>query len=375
MSDDRRSIGLPIMREEEGEKRAFLPDFINYLVQIGFDVFLEFGYGQSIGYNISDYKKEHADIHFVSREETFNKNYVLILRSPHEEEFKLIGENSCLISMLHFPTRSIRMNNLRDMGIKAISLDSIENDFGVRLVENMRAVAWNGIEAAFDDLEEKYPHLLREQTRPWSALVVGSGMVGKHAVDAATKFGKRSRNRKHMDLEGEGIIVQTVGRNISAHPERLQSLMTKTDVFIDSTQRYDPSQPIIKNEWIKALPEHAIIVDLSVDPYLLDDNPPVVKGVEGIPHGNLDQYVFHPNDPQWTETIPREIPSQERRTTVTCYSWPGIHPEDSMRHYGQQLRPFMRVLVKKDYADLNINSPFFERALYRASLTAQFENQ
>ena len=82
----------------------------------------------------------------MTREETFKQDYVLILRSPHNDEFDLIGPDSCLISMLHFPTRPLRIQLLQEKNIRAISLDSIVNDFNIRLVENMRAVAWNGLE-------------------------------------------------------------------------------------------------------------------------------------------------------------------------------------------------------------------------------------
>ena len=100
------------------------------------------------------------------------------------------------------------------------------------------------------------------------------------------------------------------------------------------------------------------------------DLPPVVRGVEGIPQGNLDQYVFEADDPNWEKTVPASIPSEHRRTTVSCYSWPGIHPEASMLHYGQQLEPLMKVLLEKGYDDLSQQGDYFERALYRATLKA-----
>ena len=73
----------------------------------------------------------------------------------------------------------------------------------------------------------------------------------------------------------------------------------------------------------------------------------VVRGIEGIPQGNLDQYVFPADDPKWDSIVPGTIPSKNRRTTVTCYSWPGVHPEACMLHYAQQLEPFMEVLFEK----------------------------
>ena len=368
MTGPHKTIGFPIMQEEEGEKRVFLPIFINHLVLLGFEVFLENNYGNSLGYDEDDYKHDFPDIKFVPRDEVFSKDYILILRCPHEDEFAKIAPHSCLISMLHFPTRASRVEKLKQNNIQAISLDSIQNNLGIRLVENMKAVAWNGIEAAFDEFEEYYPHLLRDFKRPWNVLIMGSGMVGKYAVDAATKFGKRSRSLKHTNLGGEGVIVTTLGRTITRQPHKLRKLFQDTDLLIDTTLRKDTSKPIVKNEWLADLPEHAIIVDLSVDPYLVEDNPPVVKGIEGIPQGDLDQYIFSPNDPEWGKTIPNSIPSTIRRKAITCYSWPGIHPEDCMRYYAQQLMPLMRVLIRKSYTEISSNSPFFERALYRAKL-------
>ena len=111
-----------------------------------------------------------------------------------------------------------------------------------------------------------------------------------------------------------------------------------------------------------------MIADLSVDPYTLDIDPPVVRGVEGAPQGNLNKYVFTPDDPDWDKTVPGTIPSAQRRTTVSCYSWPGIHPEASMLHYAKQLEPLMKVLLEKGYNKLRLEGDYFERALYRASL-------
>jgi alanine dehydrogenase len=259
---------------------------------------------------------------------------------------------------------------LQDRDIHAISMDSIENDNNVRLVENMKAVAWNGLESAFDVLEKRWQGLVRPDGKPLQVLILGTGMVGKHAVDAATKFGSVERNADHMEAGGSGVIAQVVGRNISANAEIMRELFSQADVLVDATQRRDTSKPVVPNAWIGWLPEHAVITDLAVDPYTLAATPPVVRGVEGIPQGSLDKYVFDPDDPEWEETVPDSIPSQHRRAVVSCYSWPGIHPEASMRHYGQQMEPLLEVLMEKGYQRLSLEGSYFERALYRGTLKA-----
>lgn len=370
-----KSIGFPRMRHETGEKRVFLPEFIHHLAKLGVQIYIEEGYGSRSGFIYEDYKRANPNIHRCSREEAFQKDVSLILRSPKPDEFSLVKRGSTLIAMLHYPTRPIRVARLKKLGIQAISLDSIANDNNIRLVENMKAVAWNGLEAAFDWLEKCCPGLVMSDQKPLHVLIIGTGMVGKHAVEAATKMGNIERNNDHMAANGPGVVALAIGRNVASNAATMEMLLMQADILVDASQRRDTSKPVIPNEWIACLPEHAVIVDLAVDPYTLEADPPVVRGVEGIPQGNLDQYVFHPDDPKWDSLVHKSIPSKHRRTTVTCYSWPGVHPEACMHHYARQLEPLLYHLFTKGYDGLSINGDYFERALYRGTLKAWLQGE
>lgn len=361
------SVGFPRMNKEAGEKRAFLPEFIQMLTRFGY-VYLAEGYGGRLGYSFDDYRQGNPRVFQVERKEAFQKDYVVVLRSPKREEFEWIKKGACLISMLHYPTRPQRVKILNELGINSISLDSIVDDYNLRLVENMRAVAWNGLETAFDILEKAFPGLQRGDGSPIRVLILGTGMIGKHAVEAATKLGNIERNARYIENNGQGAIAFSIGRNLSLNYRVMEALLRQADILVDATQRRDPSLPVIPNSWLAWLPEHAIVVDLAVDPYLLDHVPPVVRSIEGIPQGNLDKYVFMPNDPEWDQSVPTQIPSEHRRTTVTCYSWPGIHPATCMDHYGRQMAPLMEELLTKGYQALTPDGGYFERALFRAKL-------
>ena len=365
-----QTIGFPRMKKESGEIRVFLPEFIQYLTALGVMVYLEEGYGSRSGFTFDDYRQGNEAVRMCSGVEAFQQDVVIVLRSPLREEFSLLRHDSCLISMLHYPTRPVRVKIMNDLGIKAISLDSIVNEQNIRLVENMKAVAWNGLEAAFDVLEKRWPGLVRPDKEPIQVLILGTGMVGKHAVDAATKLGNIERNNQHIQDIGPGVLALAVGRNVTSHVSLMERLFRQSDVLVDASQRRDPTSPIVPNEWLRWLPEHAIIADLAVDPYTLDADPPVVRGVEGIPQGNLDQYIFMPGDPAWDYTIPEGVASLNRRAVVSCYSWPGIHPEACMRHYALQMEPLVKVLIEKGYDQLSMQGDYFERALYRATLKA-----
>ena len=368
-----KSIGFPRMRNEAGEKRVFLPEFIQFIAGLGVKVYLEEGYGSRSGYSFSNYKRAHPNIFMCTREQAFQKDVALILRSPKPDEFQLIKPGTTLISMLHYPTRPKRVARLQELGLRSISLDSIADDNNIRMVENMKAVAWNGLEAAFDWLEKKWTNLAHPGKRPINVLILGTGMVGKHAIEATTKLGNTERNNDHIASGGLGAVAQIIGRNVTPNPATMKALIQQADILVDATQRRDTSVPIIPNDWIAWLPKHAVLVDLAVDPYILDANPPVVRGIEGIPQGNLNQYVFPADDPKWDSLVPESIPSNHRRTTVTCYSWPGVHPEACMNHYALQLEPFIETLFEKGYDDLSPDGLYFERALYRATLKAWIE--
>lgn len=370
-----KTVGFPRMRHEAGEKRVYLPEFVHYLVELGVQAYIEEGYGARSGFRFEDYKRANPNIHMCGQEEVFQKDVTLMLRSPKPDEFRLIRRDATLISMLHYPTRPIRVARLKKLGIKAISLDSIANDDNIRLVENMKAVAWNGLEAAFDWLEKIWPGLVRPDKKPIQVLIIGTGMVGKHAVEAATKLGNIERNNDHIASNGPGAVAVSVGRNIASNAATMEALFRQADILVDATQRRDSSKPIVPNKWIGWLPKHAVVVDLAVDPYTLDADPPVVRGLEGIPQGNLDQYVFPADDPKWDSLVPASIPSKHRRTTVTCYSWPGVHPEACMQHYARQLEPLMYHLFKKGYDGISIYGDYFERALYRGTLKAWLQGE
>ena len=118
-----------------------------------------------------------------------------------------------------------------------------------------------------------------------------------------------------------------------------------------------------------------MLCDLVVDPYLLDATPKVVRGIEGTPQGDLDQWEFTPDDPAW-DRLPRGIPTTHRRTIVSCYSWPGVRPEPCMHVYGSQLAPLLETLVQAGGMDgIGPRGTFPARGLWRGSLRAWLANE
>jgi alanine dehydrogenase len=364
------TVGFPRMHKEPGERRDFLPPLVGMLAGLGAEVFVESGIGEGMSYSDTDYTSISPRVHATDEDTAYKQDIVIVLRAP-EGKYDRLRRGAVLVSMLHFPTRPARVRMLHELGIEAISLDTIENDDGKRMVENLRSVAWNGVSSAFTALERRWPALAVPGRPPVRVTIMGAGQIGKHAVEFATKYGDEARNEAFMRQGLAGVEVVTTGRNLTRDPDYLRARLTVTDILVDATQRRDPSVPLIPNEWLALLPAHAVICDLVVDPYLLDATPRVVRGIEGIPQGSLDQWEFGPDDPAWDEQLPPGIPTAHRRTVVSCYSWPGVRPEPCMHVYGSQLSPLLEALVLAGGIDgLAGDGSYHERAMWRASLRA-----
>lgn len=365
------NIGMPRIHMEAGERRDFLPNFVAHLTKNGAKVVLEHDYGIGIGYAEDDYLKHSSGIRFAPVEEVYQQDYVLVLRYPGDEKIRWMRPGACLISMLHFPTRPHRVELLRSLELEAISLDSIRDDTGRRLVENLRAVAWNGTEVAFRVLRSIYPPPgIESPHRPAiQVTLLGAGAVGMHVMQAAIRYGDESY-WKRMSTSGiPGVQLSVVDYDLTSQHMLMQEILRRTDVLIDATQRPEPIMPVIPNEWIGFMAAHAVLLDLSVDPYDCVSVPRTVKGIEGVPQGNLDQYIFAPDDPAF-DKLPACVDTRNRRHSVSCYSWPGIYPKKCMDLYGKQIAPLMRCVIECGGVHcIDPTGAYFQRALTRGILS------
>ncbi|MBL8919118.1 MAG: hypothetical protein JNJ54_09685 [Myxococcaceae bacterium] len=369
----RLTLGIPRMHKEPGERRDFLPPLLAAAARLGVSVVMERGVGSGLGLSEADYLAAVPGLKVVaSRQEAWAQDVVLVLRSPEVEEFDaLVKRGSTVMAMLHLRTRPRRVKKLQALEAYAVSLDGLVGDDGARLVENTKAVGWNGLEAAFGALETTNPWRLEPGQKVLEVTVMGAGQVGKHAAEAAIKYGNRSRWDAWSKRGTPPAVAVLVGRRVTSDMVWLKERLAQTDVLVDATQRDRSDIPLLSNSSLRWLPEHAVVCDLNVDPYVPTGSPPTVRGIEGIPMGTLDKWVFTPDDPHWADTIPAGVNHAARRTVVSCYSWPGIHPRECMEHYGRQLEPLLvRLLERSGASGLRRDGDALDRALWRASLSA-----
>jgi alanine dehydrogenase len=359
------------MHKEAGERRDFLPDFVRGVAPHAAAVVAESGIGSGMGFADEGYAASPRTL-LSTHDDAYRQDVVLVLRAPEDAELRLLRPGATLVSMLHFPTRPERVRRLRELGVDAVSLDSLADDAGRRLVEDARSVAWNGLDVAFGELERRRPDFWDPRRPPIRVSILGAGAVGREAVEAATKYGDPVRFARTEAADLPGVEVVTMGRNLSRNADYLRNRMRDTDILVDAAARHDPSRPLVPNGWIGLLPPYAVICDLAVDCYERVAYRPVVRGIEGIPAGNLDRQVIEPGDPEWDASLPPDVPSRCRRVVVSCYSWPGIRPRACMELYGEQLAPLRVELLDRHGLDgLRPATSALDRTLLRASLRPQ----
>lgn len=362
-------VGLPRMHMEAGERRDFLPEFVAAADRAGAgEIVLEHGYGSGMGFGPEAYLTASSKVRFADYVEVLASDVVTVIRCPGEAALRSMRPGALLITMLHYPTRPRRTRLVADLGLRAISLDGVVDDFGRRQVENLEAVGWNGVRLAFVEIARMHPHFAHPSRRPLRVTCLGAGAVGAHAVRAATRYGDPELRAELAAHDVPGVEVTVVDFDLTRHEEYLLGRLEVTDLLIDATQRLDATRPIVPNPWIAALPADAVILDLAVDPYDFTVDPPRTKGIEGVPHGNLDRYVFPVDDPAWDE-LDHGIDTRQRRLALSCYAWPGIEPADCMRVYGRQIEPVVGVALRVPVDRLDVESADpQERAVAHAEL-------
>jgi alanine dehydrogenase len=340
-----RTVGLPRMHKEAGERRDFLPEFVRRLDAAGAaEIVLEDGYGAGLGLPTDAYLAASPVARSATMQETFAQDIVVVIRCPDEQAIRLSRPGSLLVTMLHLVTRPERASLLQELDVHGLSLDAIVDETGSRLIQNLSATAWNGVHAAFEQLAHLHPDFRHPSRRPLHVTCLGAGGVAGHAVRASTRYGDHSLREEMVARNVPGVEVTVVDFDLTWHEGYMLQRLEQTDLVIDATQRSDPTRPVVPNTWLAAAPADAVLLDLAADPYDFSVEPPRVKGIEGIPHGDLDGWIFDVLHPAWDALDPR-VSTANRRTALSCYSWPGLQPIESMQRYGEQLEPVLAFIL------------------------------
>ncbi len=375
------------MHAKQGHKRDYTPNFVRRLANLpDVQILLEQGYGEDLNFSEKDYVL-NKNIMTTDKDSIFrNSDIVLTLTCPNIEKVELMSPGQILISMLHYPTHPSRNKLFENKGIHTISLDEITNFEGRRIVQDFKATSWNAITEGFIQLKKSMGdgHWYDSSRGSITVYQLGFGEIGKCSVNAALKMGN-TNYVKDLEIKRGNPVVEVIPTNSihSKYNYYLEKICSdslknngKPHLFVDASQRRNPSQTIISENILKLLPKESIIVDITADKY---DNDKVVKAIQGIPTGDEEKYVFHPDDPAWEDSsaIPKkyQIKKENRRIIVCNYGWPNYGSAENkianMTKYGQQFFPIIKTLLGMDFLKLDKyggNDWTVEQAVYHSTL-------
>lgn len=354
------TLGFPRMHFEVGEKRDFTPDMFKRLSRHkNTIVILEHGYGSKLGFTEEDYIRAGRNITFGDLEAAMSASLVTVIRTPRMNELSLLKKGSILFSMLHYPTHRNRNELLLNSGIRCLSMDSLTDDFGTRYIQDFSGTARNALYRSYELWKTLGNN---NDVELVNITIIGTGGMGRVSANEAVHYAGSEMPFK------PSVLVRMVGRNTTSNVPLIKSVLSVTDILVDTTLRYDTAQIIISNDWIGLMPEHSVITDITADDYDLAVSPVQVKAIEGIPTGNLDQTLFMPDDKAW-DSLPEQVSSTCRRPVISCYSWPGADPIGCLSKYENQMLPFIDLIIENFDVkpDTHSHNPF-ERAMARAAM-------
>ena len=306
-------------KERNPEKRiSITPDTSKSLKNLGLNIFLEKGYGESLGFNDQQYMDQGVEILNNTKDVLSKSNLICKVNLPTQEEFDYIKENSNLIvsnynnekdkKFLKNKINVFALNLLPRM-TRAQSMDVLSSQANLA---GYRAV----IESIYE-YERAVPMMMTAAGTVPAAkvLVVGAGVAGLQAIATAKRLGAivsatdvRLTAKEQVEslggrflmvegsenLETKGGYAKEAGEDFKKkQAEMLENAALKSDIIICTALIPGKTAPRIINEkMIDQMKSGSIIFDLAVTQggnaaYSEIDKIVVKKGVKIIGIGNV----------------------------------------------------------------------------------------
>lgn len=237
------------------------------------EVRVERGAGAGCGFADADY--ESAGARLVGSDEAWDAGLVIKVKEPLETEYGYLGEQ-IVFTYFHLAAAPKALTEtLLDAGTTAIAYETVEDDEGqLPLLAPMSAVA-----GAMAPVMGSYylarfnggrgTLLAAIQGEPQGKVViVGDGVVGRHAARVAgglgareiCLFGKQPERAAELERGIAGL------RFTDSTPDALAAALPDTDLLIGAVLiRGDRAPHVVTEAMVESMPAGSVIVDVSID--------------------------------------------------------------------------------------------------------------
>lgn len=259
-----KTVGLVISHKNNEKRRALLPEDLNKIQNLDY-LYLEQGYGESIGLKDSDY----SGVNFVSREKVLECDVIVDVKLGDADYLETLEKGKILCGWAH------AVQNI------SFTTSAIKNEYTV--------IAWENI---FKN--GRYIFYKNREIAGEAAILQGIRYAGKTPYELNVAIIGNGQTAK-----GALRVLHGLGANIDVYNRRLENAFKKNmynyDVLVNcvlwDTNRTDR---LIYKEDLKKMKSGTLIIDVSCDPYLeietshptTIDNP--VYEVDGVIHYAVD---------------------------------------------------------------------------------------
>ena len=278
-------------KEKNPEKRiSITPDTSKNLKDLGLKVFLEKGYGESLGYSDDEYKNKGAEFLNNRNEVILKSDLICKVNLPEKEELDSLRENTNVIISNFNPEKE---KNLIKKNLNIFALNFLPRITRAQSMDVLSSQAnlagYRAVIESIYEYEKAVPMMMTAAGTVPAArvLIIGAGVAGLQAIATAKRLGAivsatdvrltakeqvESLGGKFLSVEGSEDLETKAGYAKEAgedfkkkQSEMLQNAAAKSDIIICTALIPGKKAPRIINEnMISKMKSGSIIFDLAV---------------------------------------------------------------------------------------------------------------
>jgi alanine dehydrogenase len=266
-------VGVPKEIKDNENRVGMTPEGVAELAGSGHAVIIEQGAGLGCSFSDSDYQAAGATI--GSAAEAWGAELVVKVKEPLEAEYGFLREQ-LVFTYFHLAGVTPALTQaLLDAGTTAIAYETVEDERGrLPLLAPMSAVA-----GSMAPIMGSYYLAKFNQGRGMligeilgdaygKVVVIGDGVVGRHAAKVAAAMGPRELVvfGRHEERAAELEASIPGARYALSAPDNIEAQVKEADLVVGAVLVEGAKAPwVVTEAMVGQMPEGAVIVDVSID--------------------------------------------------------------------------------------------------------------
>jgi NAD(P) transhydrogenase subunit alpha len=287
-------IGVP-RETAAGEKRvATVPEVVEKLIKLGFQVRVETGAGAAANFSDEAYQASGAQIVAGAAELWAGADIVFKVRGPATDEIALMHEGATLVSFIWPAQNAELLKALAAKKVTVLAMDSVPRISRAQKLDALSSMANIAGYRAVIEAAHQFGRFFTGQITaagkvpPAKVFVVGAGVAGLAAIGTASGLGAIVRANdtrpevadqvKSMGAEFIGVDYQEEGAGVGGYARVMSEgfLKAQAEVYAKQAREVDiiittalipgrPAPRLITADMVRSMKPGSVIVDMAAE--------------------------------------------------------------------------------------------------------------